>query len=69
MLELVRLIRRVRPDIVHANSSKAGVLGRLAAALTGVPARIFTVHGWAFKAHTGAARDGIPVGRPRHGAR
>jgi glycosyltransferase involved in cell wall biosynthesis len=53
--ELVRLIRRVRPDVVHANSSKAGVLGRLAAALTGVPVRLFTVHGWAFKAHSGLA--------------
>ena len=54
-LELVRLLRRERPDIVHASSSKAGVLGRLAAAATGVPIRIFTVHGWAFAAHTGVA--------------
>jgi glycosyltransferase involved in cell wall biosynthesis len=46
--ELVRLCRRVRPDIVHANSSKAGVLSRLAAAVAGVPIRIFSVHGWAF---------------------
>jgi glycosyltransferase involved in cell wall biosynthesis len=56
LLELVRLCRRVRPDIVHANSSKAGVLGRLAAVLTAVPIRIFTVHGWAFAAHRGFAR-------------
>jgi glycosyltransferase involved in cell wall biosynthesis len=55
LLELVTLLRRERPDILHANSSKAGVLGRLAAALTGVPIRIFTVHGWAFSAHTGIA--------------
>jgi glycosyltransferase involved in cell wall biosynthesis len=55
LVELVRLLRRERPDIVHANSSKAGVLGRLAAALAGVPIRIFTVHGWAFSAHTGAS--------------
>jgi glycosyltransferase involved in cell wall biosynthesis len=55
LLELVRLLRRERPDIVHASSSKAGVLGRLAAALVGVPIRIFTVHGWAFAAHSGAA--------------
>lgn len=55
LLELVRLFRRVRPDIVHANSSKAGVLGRLAAPLARVPVRVFTVHGWAFKAHTGLA--------------
>jgi len=54
-LELIRLFRRARPDIVHVNSSKAGVLGRVAAAATRVPVRIFTVHGWAFKAHAGAA--------------
>jgi glycosyltransferase involved in cell wall biosynthesis len=55
LLELVRMLRRERPDIVHANSSKAGVLGRLAASLAGVPIRIFTVHGWAFSAHSGVA--------------
>jgi glycosyltransferase involved in cell wall biosynthesis len=55
LVELVRLLRRERPDILHANSSKAGVLGRLAAVLAGVPIRIFTVHGWAFSAHSGAA--------------
>src|SRR5204862_6700898 len=53
LLELVRLCRRERPHILHANSSKAGVLGRLAAYLSGVPIRIFTVHGWAFAAHRG----------------
>ncbi len=53
--ELYRLCRRLRPDLVHANSSKAGVLGRLAAALARVPVRVFTVHGWAFKAATGVS--------------
>jgi glycosyltransferase involved in cell wall biosynthesis len=53
LAELVRLIRRVRPDVVHASSSKAGVLGRVAAWATGVPLRFFTVHGWAFGASTG----------------
>jgi glycosyltransferase involved in cell wall biosynthesis len=55
LAELVRLLRRERPDILHASSSKAGVLGRLAAVLAGVPIRIFTVHGWAFSAHSGPA--------------
>ena len=55
LAELVRLLRRERPDILHASSSKAGVLGRLAALLAGVPIRIFTVHGWAFSAHSGAS--------------
>jgi glycosyltransferase involved in cell wall biosynthesis len=54
-VELVRLLRRERPDILHASSSKAGILGRLAAHATGVPIRIFTVHGWAFSAHSGLA--------------
>jgi glycosyltransferase involved in cell wall biosynthesis len=48
LLELVLLCLRVRPQVVHANSSKAGVLGRIAAWLTRVPIRIFTAHGWAF---------------------
>jgi glycosyltransferase involved in cell wall biosynthesis len=34
---LVRLIRRRRPALVHAHTSKAGFLARLAARLTGVP--------------------------------
>ena len=55
VVELVTLMRRERPDIVHANSSKAGLLGRIAAALARVPIRIFTVHGWAFKAYARAA--------------
>ena len=53
VLELLILIRRVRPHIVHASSSKAGVLGRVAAWLAGSPIRIFTVHGWAFAAARG----------------
>ena len=53
LFELARLLRRERPDILHASSSKAGVLGRLAAVLARVPVRIFTVHGWAFDAHSG----------------
>jgi glycosyltransferase involved in cell wall biosynthesis len=55
LVELMALMRRVRPDVVHANSSKAGILGRLAAVLMRVPVRVFTVHGWAFKAYSGLA--------------
>jgi glycosyltransferase involved in cell wall biosynthesis len=47
-----RLIRAFRPDIVHTHSSKAGLLGRLAARLEGVPA-IHTAHAWSFS-------DGLP---------
>lgn len=45
---LLTVIRTFKPDVVHANSSKAGVLGILAARLSGVRRTIFTAHGWAF---------------------
>jgi len=45
--EILSLIRLLRPSLVHAHSSKAGFLGRLAARAAGVPA-IFTAHGWGF---------------------
>ncbi len=48
LIGLVRLIRRERPDVVHSNSSKAGLLATLAARITGVKKNIFTAHGWAW---------------------
>ncbi len=44
LLALVRLIRRVRPDVVHAHSPIGGLLGRLAAAPARVPA-VYTPNG------------------------
>lgn len=44
---LRNLIGRLRPAVLHAHTSKAGTLGRLAARMHGVPA-VFTAHSWAF---------------------
>jgi glycosyltransferase involved in cell wall biosynthesis len=53
VVELYRLLRSVRPDVVHLNSSKVGILGAVAGWAARVPVRVFTVHGWAFRAHSG----------------
>jgi len=45
--EIINAIRRESPDLVHAHTSKAGLLARLAARATGTPA-IFTAHTWSF---------------------
>jgi len=44
--QLYGLIKTYKYDIVHCHSSKAGILGRLAACLAGVRQIYFTVHGW-----------------------
>lgn len=45
--QLKRLLSSFGPDLVHAHSSKAGVLGRLASRSLKLPC-VFTAHGWAF---------------------
>ena len=45
--EVRGILRHLRPDLVSAHSSKAGVVGRLAARSLGIPT-VFTAHGWSF---------------------
>ncbi len=47
LLELMSLIKKLKPDVVHTNSSKAGVLGTLASWLCGIPT-VFTAHGFQY---------------------
>jgi len=45
IFEIRSKIKQLQPDIVHLNSSKAGVIGSLAARLAGAKKIIFTAHG------------------------
>lgn len=47
-LEIYRLCRRERYDIVHTNSTKPGIVGRIAAYCARVPYVVHTVHGLSF---------------------
>src|SRR5262245_43414846 len=46
LVSLYRKLRELKPHIVHTHSSKAGILGRIAAYLAGVPVIIHTFHGF-----------------------
>jgi len=47
IFELRGVLKRLKPDLIHLHSSKAGIIGRISA--IGLPAPcIFTAHGWAF---------------------
>jgi len=43
-----RIIKRLKPQIVHTHSSKTGFIGRITARLAGVPLIIHTIHGFPF---------------------
>lgn len=44
---LVSVLRELKPDVVHTHSSKAGIIGRKAAAATDIPV-VHTIHGASF---------------------
>lgn len=57
VLRLVRLMKHVRPTIVHAHTPKGGLLGSIAAWMAGVPVRIYHIRGLPFMTATGWRRS------------
>ncbi len=66
---LRRAIRHFRPQVVHTHSSKAGVLGRLAARRERVPVVVHTVHGFGFTPLQSATKRALFVAVERLAAR
>lgn len=56
LVATVRHIRRTRPNIVHAGTPKAGLLGMLAAWITRTPIRCYALHGLRYETTTGRRR-------------
>jgi len=54
--QLWRLMRKLRPAIVHSHTPKGGMLGMLAATLSGVPQRFFHLRGLAYESRQGLGR-------------
>ena len=56
VVRMWRLLRRLRPQIVHAHTHKGGLLGMLGAWLTRVPVRVYHLHGLPMVTATGLKR-------------
>jgi len=55
---LTRLIKTLRPDIIHTHSAKAGFLGRLAGAAQGIPV-VHTPHAFPFLMEGGRCKKNL----------
>jgi glycosyltransferase involved in cell wall biosynthesis len=51
LMQLYRLIRQQRFDIIHTHTPKVSLLGQMAARLAGVPVIVNTIHGFYFHEH------------------
>src|SRR3954453_17975951 len=59
--QLTRLMRKEQPHLVHTHTSKAGILGRIAARRAGVPIVVHTPHGHVFHSYEGRLKTQLFV--------
>jgi len=68
-LRLRAAFRKLKPDVVHTHSSKAGILGRAAAWHARVPAVVHTIHGMPFGAFETPWKNRLYIALERLAAR
>lgn len=56
LVRLYKLLKELKPDIVHTHTPKAGLLGMLAAMFCRVPIRLHTIAGLPWMEHKGISR-------------
>lgn len=62
------LLKQLQPNLIHAHSSKAGIVARIAGRLCNIPT-IFTAHGWGFSPGTPPVRRQIALAIEKIGAK
>ncbi|CAB1063583.1 hypothetical protein D1BOALGB6SA_8366 [Olavius sp. associated proteobacterium Delta 1] len=62
---LVRILKTEKPDVVHTHTSKAGILGRMAAKIARIPLIVHTPHGHVFFGHFGPILSRVFLGVER----
>ncbi len=48
LFEILKIIRKIKPDVLHTHSSKAGFIGRIAGRIAGVKVTVHMPHGHVF---------------------
>ena len=56
LIQLTRILKKIKPDIVHTHTPKAGLIGMWAAKLAGVPIRLHTIAGLPWVESSGIMR-------------
>jgi len=69
LFHLIFLLKKHKPKILHTHSSKAGILGRIAGWICGVPLILHTFHGFGFNDHQSFLTRSLFIGLEKMCAR
>lgn len=56
LIKLTQILKKIKPDIVHTHTPKAGLIGLWAAKLAGVPIRLHTIAGLPWMEYNGVTK-------------